>query len=75
MAVKHDPASKSFIQDKASIGRWAMNELDRRLALDRCIEKHWANKSLGRIERIENALQWGWQLNVRRAGKAGPPDA
>lgn len=75
MAVNYDPDGQRFVSDKDSINRWATTEADRRAALDICLNQNWANKTVGCLERIENAKRWGWAMYPYRSGSTGPPGA
>lgn len=73
MAVNYDPEGQRFVSDMVTIQRWATTEVDRRAALIACLDKHWANRTIGCLERIENASRWGWAMYPYRAGTTGPP--
>jgi len=75
MPVNYNADGERFVSDLASIGRWAKNERDRRAALEACLNKNWANRAIGCLERIENASRWGWAMYPYRAGDTGPPGA
>ena len=50
------------IDDIASIGRDALNALDRRLALDTCLTGSWVNADIGQLERVDTAAWHGWRM-------------
>jgi len=75
MTVNYQPAPPPprYVSDQDSIKEWAKTESKRRKALDVCLNTHWANHTIGCLERVENATRWGWLMYPHRAGDAGPP--
>ena len=52
-----NPAS---ISDIASIGHKAQNKVERRLALEACLNGQWINRDIGRLERVDSDQFNGW---------------
>lgn len=73
MPANYDSKDTSFVSDKVTINKWAQTEAERRRALKKCMDEHWADSEIGRLERIENSVRWGWQMYSYRPGETGPP--
>jgi len=55
-----DPA---WVADADSIGKVAKTKAERRQALDACLEEYWSDENIGRIERVDQDQDHGWQMH------------
>ncbi len=56
----YDPRKSDFVLDNDTpLGKCAEDETERRTALDWCLNKTWANKEIGRVDRIDNKQACG----------------
>jgi hypothetical protein len=52
----------SWVSDLDAIGRVARTKADRREALDVCLEQYWVDENIGRLERVDDGEDHGWEM-------------
>ncbi|MCC6670314.1 MAG: hypothetical protein IT458_04590 [Planctomycetes bacterium] len=64
MSNVKDDVDPAWVADLDSIGKVAKTKAERRQALDACLEQFWSDENIGRIERVDEGEDHGWQMHL-----------